>query len=564
MMKMPSEEILKSLESGSMAPFVRGRSAAEVKAIAEYVAGRPLSDKSTAKSALDSTGCETAAGRFNRPLEGPHWNGWGVDVVNSRYQPAKMAGLTEAEVPRLKLKWAFGFPGATSANCQATVVGGRVFVGGGARKVYSLDAKTGCTYWAIETDASVRTAISIGPSSPDKYAAYFGDLSANVYAVDAVTGTLLWKTKVEEHRAARITGAPVLYSGRLYVPVSSIEEGVGSTPTYQCCSFRGSVVALDAVTGKQIWKTHTIADEPRPTKKNAVGAQLWGPSGAAIWSAPTIDVRRNAVYVATGNSYSNPPAATSDAILALDLKTGKMLWHQQVTPNDSYIVACLRPDKTNCPDDPGPDHDFGQSPILVTLPGGRRALIAGQKSGVVHALDPDQNGKVLWQTRVGRGGPLGGIMWGSAADRDSVYVANSDVAFLAGGARGLDPKVGGGLFALDLATGKVRLEVPRSECGDRKQCSPAQAAAVTVIPGVVFSGGVSGFLRAYSTRDGKLLWEVDTVREYTTVNGEKAKGGAMEGPGPTVVDGMLYVNSGYGSWGGVSGNVLLAFSVDGK
>jgi polyvinyl alcohol dehydrogenase (cytochrome) len=567
MMKMPPEEILRSMESGTMASVARERSAAERRAIAEYLAGKPLADKGTATRALDSTRCETATQGFDRPLKGPHWNGWGVDLANSRFQTAEMAGLTPAQVPRLKLKWAFGYPGAVLANGQATVVGGRVFVGGGSRKVYSLDAKTGCTYWTIETEASVRTAITIGPlPAPGKYAAYFGDGRSNVYAVDAATGVLLWKTKVEEHSASRITGAPALHSGRLYVPVSSSEEGVGSSPTYQCCSFRGSVVALDALTGKQIWKTYTIADEPRATKKNAVGTQLWGPSGAAIWSAPTIDTRLNAVYVATGNSYSNPPALTSDAILALDLKTGTILWRQQVTPNDSYVVACLRPDKTNCPDDPGPDHDFGQSPILVTLPGGGRALVVGQKSGVVHALDPDQKGKILWQTRVGKGGALGGVMWGSAADRQSVYVANSDVAFLAGGARGLvlDPKVGGGLFALDLKTGKIRFKVPPSECGDRKQCSPAQAAAVTAIPGVVFSGGVSGYLRAYATRDGSLLWEVDTAQDYITVNGVKGKGGAMEGPGPTVVAGMLYVNSGYGSWGGISGNVLLAFSVDGK
>ena len=564
-MKMSPEEILLSMESGTMASFVRERSAAERRAIAEYLAGKPLGDKGTAARPLDSARCESETLAFDMPLKGPHWNGWGADLANSRFQTAEMAGLTQAQVPRLKLKWAFGYPGAVLANAQATVVGGRVFVGGGARKVYSLDAKTGCTYWMVETDASVRTAISIGPlPAPGKYAAYFGDGRANVYAVDAATGALLWKVKVEEHPAARITGAPALHSGRLYVPVSSSEEGTGSNPAYQCCTFRGSVVALDALTGKQIWKSYTIAEEPRPTKKNAVGTQLWGPSGAAIWSAPTIDTKLNAIYVTTGNSYSNPPALTSDAILALDLKTGNILWRQQVTPNDSYVVACLRPDKTNCPDDPGPDHDFGQSPILVSLPGGGRALIAGQKSGVVHAVDPDQKGKILWQTRVGKGGALGGIMWGSAADRQSVYVANSDVKFLAGGGRGLDPKAGGGLFALDLETGKIRFNVPPSECGNRKQCSPALAAAVTAIPGVVFSGGVSGYLRAYATRDGSLLWEIDTAQEYNTVNGVKANGGAMEGPGPTVVDGMLYVNSGYGSWGGIAGNVLLAFSVDGK
>ena len=283
----------------------------------------------------------------------------------------------------------------------------------------------------------------------------------------------------------------------------------------------------------------------------------------AVWSAPTIDVQRQALYVATGDNYSDPPSDTSDAILAFELATGRMLWHWQATANDSYVVSCFNPDRTrtNCPDSNGPDHDFGQSPILVTLLNGQRVLVVGQKSGMVHAVDPDQAGKVLWQTRVGKGGALGGIMWGSAADQDHVYVANSDVRFIPGGGRTLDPNAGGGLFALELASGKISMQVPPVSCGNRNRCSPALSAAVTAIPGVVFSGGVSGYLRAYATADAKLLWEVDTAREYPIVNGTSARGGAMDGPGPTIADGMLYVNSGYSQWGGLPGNVLLAFDV---
>jgi polyvinyl alcohol dehydrogenase (cytochrome) len=253
----------------------------------------------------------------------------------------------------------------------------------------------------------------------------------NAYAVNATTGALVWKTKVEDHPAARIIGAPTLYSGILYVPVTSIEEVTGSAPSYQCCTFRGNVVALDIATGRQIWKGYTIPEAPRPTKRNAMGTQLYGPSGAAVWSAPTIDVQRGALYVATGDNYSDPPAETSDAIVAFDLATGRMLWHWQATAKDSYVVSCYSADrtKTNCPESDGPHHDFGQSPILVSLRSGQRVLVVGQKSGVVHALDPDQEGKILWQMRVGKGGALGGIMWGSAADQDHVYVANSDVRF---------------------------------------------------------------------------------------------------------------------------------------
>jgi polyvinyl alcohol dehydrogenase (cytochrome) len=516
---------------------------------------------STAQAAsTDISGCVANSAGFPQRLDGPRWNGWGADAGNSRFQPTAMAGLTRDQVPSLRLKWAFGFSGRSSAVAQPTIVGGLLFVGGGDREIYALDAKTGCTRWAFKTEALVRTAISFAPvPGTDQFAVFFGDLRANAYAVNAITGALVWKTKVEDHPAALITGAPTLHSGILYVPVSSMEEFTGTPSAYQCCTFRGSVVALDIATGKQVWKGYTVPEASRPTKRNAMGTQLHGPSGAAVWSAPTIDVQRQALYVATGDNYSDPPSETSDAILAFDLATGRMLWHWQATTNDSYITSCLSADRTNCPESNGPDHDFGQSPILVTMRSGQRVLVAGQKSGVVHALDPDQGGKILWQTRVGKGGPLGGIMWGSAADQDRVYVANSDVRF--SGYKDLDPNAGGGLFALELATGKISLQVPPVPCGSRSRCSPALAAAVTAIPGVVFSGGMSGYLRAYATDDGRLLWEVDTARDYAIVNGGSASGGAMDGPGPTIVDGMLYVNSGYAQWGGLPGNVLLAFEV---
>jgi len=559
---MTTDQVLRSLDTGSMASIVQDRTNAERRAIASFIAGK-RSEAAPTSAGIAGTCAQNAAG-FPQRLDGPRWNGWGADLANSRFQPAAMAGLTQDQVPSLQLKWAFGFPGSSAAIAQPTVVGGLVFVGGADRKVYALDAKTGCTRWAFATDAVVRTAISFAPvPGTDQFAVFFGDVRANAYAVNAITGALLWKTKVDDHPAARITGAPTLYSDILYVPVSSIEEVTGSPATYQCCSFRGSVVALDIASGRQVWKSYTIPEEPRRTKQNAIGTQLFGPSGAAVWSAPTIDVQRHALYVTTGDNYSDPPSETSDAIVAFDLATGRMLWHWQATAGDSYVVSCFRADRssTNCPESRGPDHDFGQSPILVSLRDGRRALVVGQKSGVVHALDPDQEGKILWQTRVGKGGALGGIMWGSAADQDHVYVANSDVRFNPGGDKLLNPKAGGGLFGLDLADGKISMQVPPVSCGSRSRCSPALSAAVTAIQGVVFSGGMSGYLRAYATGDARLLWEVDTARDYPTVNGVAARGGAMDGPGPTVVDGMLYVNSGYAQWGGLPGNVLLAFEV---
>jgi polyvinyl alcohol dehydrogenase (cytochrome) len=368
-----------------------------------------------------------------------------------------------------------------------------------------------------------------------------------------------------------VTATPRYYKGVVYQPFASFEEALGGDPKFQCCTFRGSVAALDAGTGKKIWQTFTIPEIAK------AGAHLLGPSGAGVWSSPTIDEQLGVLYVATGDNYSDPATNTSDAVLAMDLKTGELLWSKQLTQNDAYNNGCWAPQRTNCPQAAGPDHDFGQPPILVRLAEGRRALVIAQKSGMVHAIDPDQKGKVLWQTRAGEGGSLGGSQWGSASDGQKVYVAISDIGI--GGVADrkspqgfrltLDPKKGGGLHALDLKTGKIVWSAKPAPCdAARTDCSPAQSAAVTAIPGVVFSGSVDGHLRGYSASTGEVLWDVDTAHEFETVNGKtgrgNSRGGSMDAGGPAVVNGMVFVNSGYGQWGGMPGNVLLAFSVDGK
>ena len=400
--------------------------------------------------------------------------------------------------------------------------------------------------------------------------AFMGDQRGNAYALDASSGELLWKVHVEEHRMAKIVGSPVYAEARLYVPITDAEEAPAMSPKYECCTGRGALVALDAVTGKEIWKTYTIAEKAHPTIKNSVGTQMWGPSGASIWSAPTIDLEHKVIYAATGDNFSSPATKTSDAVLAFDLETGKLLWSKQITPQDVFNMACVPgPSKASCPEENGPDLDLGASPILVKAANGKRVLLTSQKSGVAHGIDPDNQGAVLWETRIGKGSPLGGIQWGSASDGKNMYAALSDIAFIdmefgTGKKLKLNPKGGGGLFALDVLTGKKVWAAPPADCGDRPNCSPAQSAAVSAIPGVVFSGAVDGHLRAYSTRDGKVIWDFDTAREFSTVNGLTAKGGSMDGPGPAIAGGMVFVSSGYGSWGGMPGNVLLAFSPDGR
>ncbi|HVG85457.1 MAG TPA: PQQ-binding-like beta-propeller repeat protein [Vicinamibacterales bacterium] len=535
---------------GSMAPMATGITAVEKAAIAAFLS--PI-----ASLPADPTlgRCATQPAALPDPSKLPRWNGWGNDPTNARFQPAAAAGLTTRSVPKLTLKWAFGIPGGTAMTAQPTVFAGRLFFGSENGTVYALDATTGCTYWQFKADAGVRSAVSVGPiagTRPVKYAAYFGDFRANVHAVDALTGERIWSLKVDDHAAARITGGPTLVDGRLYVPVSSLEELPGARPNYPCCTFRGSIVAIDANTGKQLWKTYTIPEAPTMAGKNAAGTPLWKPAGAAVWAAPTVDVGRKLLYAATGNAYTDPAAPTSDAVIAMSLETGAIQWVSQVTPKDSFVVGC-RPDNDNCPDDVGPDFDFGNSPILRRLANGRSVIVIGQKSGVAYGMDPDKKGAVVWQYRAGQGSALGGIEWGSAADEQVMYVPVSDVT----------RADAGGLHAIGVGSGERiwHTPAPALTCKGGLGCTGAQSAAISVIPGVVFSGSVDGHIRAYDTGDGRIIWDFDTVRDFDTVNGVRASGGSIDGPGPTIAGGMLYTGSGYGRWLGRPGNVLLAFAV---
>lgn len=560
---LSADAVLKSLESGLMRIQGAALKPEERRAVAEYLTGKTVGSEK-AETALGM--CGDAPSPLN--VKETAWQGWGLDIENTRFQASP--GLKPEDLPKLKLKWAIGFPGAVSSSAQPSVAGGRVFTGSASRRVYSLDAKSGCAYWIFTAQASVRGGINFG-SIGSRASVYFSDQSATTYAVDANSGELIWKTKVDDQPVAHITGTLALYKDKVFVPISAGEDGLSMNPKYECCKYSGGVAALSAADGRIVWKTYSIEEKAKPTgKTNSAGTRLWGPSGASIWSAPTIDAKRNVLYVGTGDNHSAPETGTSDAILAMDLDTGGIVWKRQLEAGDLFNISCVAEVKTNCPKDPGgPDFDIGASPILRTLPGGKRVLLVGQKSSVVHGLDPDDNGKVLWQTQLGRGGPLGGVQWGIAADERTVYAPLSDVTFtdpvLRPGRRlELDANVGGGLFALDIATGKKIWSAAPPKCGDRKNCSPAQSAAATAMPGVVFSGSMDGHMRAYSAKDGKVLWDFDTSKNFETVNGVAAKGGSLDSAGPAIAGGMIFVTAGYATWGGQPGNVLLAFSVEGK
>jgi|SRR5580704_12687011 polyvinyl alcohol dehydrogenase (cytochrome) len=567
---MSGEAIYVALTNGLMKTQAEGLSTPELFALIGYIG--PTGGTQAAAAPVFTPTCKSESA-FHVAANSPQWNGWSTSPTNSRFQDAAMAGLAAADVPKLKLKWAFNLGDVTTVRSQPAIVGGRVFLATSTGAVYSLDADTGCTRWGYQADkGGVRSGVTVGEANGIP-AIFFGDTGANIYALNVQTGELIWKVRPVDHFASMATATPRYYQGVIYQPISSFEEVMGPDPKYGCCTFRGSVVALDASTGKKIWQSFTILEAPKPTRKNPAGTQQFGPSGAAVWSTPTIDEQLGVLYVATGDNYSDPPSNTSDAILAMQLKTGELLWSKQLTENDAFNTACGTPQPANCPDAKGPDFDFGQPPILVSLGAGKRALVIGQKSGMVHAVDPDQKGKILWQTRAGEGSALGGSQWGSAADGQKVYVAIADAGIgvaldskLPQGYRlVLDPKKGGGLHALDLKTGKIVWSAKGVPCGEGKtNCSPAQSAAVTAIPGVVFSGSVDGHLRGYSPLTGEILWDADTAREFDTVNGKPAHGGSLDVAGPAVANGMVFVNSGYGQYGGMPGNVFLAFSVNGK
>lgn len=552
------EAVVRTLTAGAMQEQGSALSVAERRALAEFLTGRAVSD-----SEPDNWERCGQSPPLADPAAAPRWNGWGVTQSNTRFQQAEQAGLNRADVPRLTLKWAFGFPAATHAWSQPVVAAGRLFAGSQNGHVYALDARSGCTHWIFTARSAVRSAVSVAPHAGG-YAAYFGDVAGTVYAVDAADGALLWSRRVDDHPVARITGAPTFFEGRLYVPVSSLEEGSGMNPGYECCRFRGSVVALDAATGSVIWQTFTL-DEPTPIGPTPTGAQGWGPSGAAIWSAPTVDAARGVIYAATGNQYTGPERETGDAVLAFDMRNGAFKWTRQLLPADIFGSTCLQGAAPPiCPEDTGPDYDFGNSPMLVTLPGGRDLIVIGQKSGVGWALDPDNEGEVVWQYRAGQGGLNGGMEWGSASDGEFAYFPVSDAPY-PGFPNPPDAPPPGGLHAVHLDTGERAWYAPPADpaCDPGPGCNAAQIAAITVIPGVVFSGSNDGALRAYDTRGGAVIWEFDSNRAFETVNGVPAQGASMNGAGPTVVDGMLYVNSGYFGYGvGRPGNVLLAFGVE--
>jgi polyvinyl alcohol dehydrogenase (cytochrome) len=544
--KIPATRILKVLDFGVMMQVAYQLTRQEREDVAKFL-GTEGAESALAPAAF----CKDRSVAINDKSKFI-WNGWSPKGDNARFQTAEIAGLNIDQIRKLKLKWAFGFEGDVNAFAQPAFFDGQIFVGSARGTVHALRAESGCIQWTFEAKGPVRSAMIVVPEG-SRHSLLFGDQIGWYYALEAETGKLLWSKRINDHDTARLTGAAMVRNGIVYVPVASWEETRSSGADYVCCTFRGSLVALRTRDGQQVWKSYMVP-ESTEQGKTASGKAKWGPSGASIWSTPVYDEKRNLIYVTTGDNFSLPATLTSDALVAIDPATGKIAWSSQTTANDVS------------PSERGPDVDFGAAPILAKTPEGRDLILGGQKSAMVYAFDPDKKGEIVWQTRVGRGGAQGGVQWGLSFDGRNVYAAVSDGAGKrvtnenGVSARVLDPAVGGGLTALKVSDGSKVWFAPPPECGTRPGCSPAQSAALTSLPGAVFSGTLGGILRAYSAEDGKVLWEYDTAHDFQTVNGVKAKGGAIDGPGTLVIKGMVFVNSGYSRFGGLPGNVLLAFA----
>lgn len=495
---------------------------------------------------------------------------FGVDHNNSRRLSAQQAGLSSKQLPELELAWAIGFPKTTSLRSSPVIVGSTMFYAPAqSGKLLALDIEKACAKWIYDVGVPVRSSVSFGDIGARK-ALILADQQAQVHVVDAQTGERIWKANGRHDATGNITGAPVLYKDRIIVPVSSSGVGSGANPKFECCVGHGAVVALDAATGKQLWVAHTMEDAQYTGKTSSTGVKLRGPSGAPIWSTPSIDVKRGLIYATTGQNTSLPATPTSDSVLAIDLANGNLQWTFQALANDVWNLAC-RPDPAhsgpNCPspaDSVLKDYDFGAGAVLAKKRDGRDIVLAGQKSGDVWALDPEQNGKLLWRQTFGDGSALGGVHWGIAIDSEyRVFAPINDPHFPEFKDYVPEP----GMNAIDIDTGKVLWRKPvTADCSNGREarfnlCGEKYglSAAPLVIDKSVVAGALDGRIYIFDAATGDIVWQYDTLRDFTTLNGVKGQGGGIDSHSVFAGSGMLFVASGYGGFRQPPGNVLLAF-----
>ncbi len=550
---MSPKGVIRALTTGVMRVQGQALSSEDKMHVAQFLTRRPFED---APDQLSPPSCAANEPKFDFE-QPPEFSGWGLTPENTHEVSDAVAGLDRSNLSKLHLKWAVGFSGAIRIRSQPGVGGGSLFIGTQDGVIHALNLESGCERWHFQADSEIRTAIIVAPWKKGDRAArpllYFTD-ETNIYAIDAVKGKEVWRKKPDNHPKALLSAAPVLYQDKLIVGVSSVEE-MGSSLKYECCTFRGAVVAYSALDGQEIWRSFMV-DPPKVQGKNSAGTNKWAPAGAAVWSAPAIDAARNQLYVGTGDNYARPSTGTSDSIVAIDLKNGKIKWVFQATKDDVWNTGCLWGQRELCPEPEGPDFDFAAAPVLARTAAGKEVVVGAQKSGFAYGIDPD-NGHLIWSTQVGHGGATGGVEFGLAIRSGAVFVGVVD--FDNGRkVEGLRP----GLYALDLATGSFLWKRPDSweTCRGRTLCVPGVYAALTVTSEFVIAGNTDGWLRIHDLSTGEVLWHYDMTQTVKTVGGGEAAGGSMGGPTAAVpIGGKLIVPSGYGMVQYTPGNVVLVF-----
>ena len=555
--QMTPDSIYRALSEGVMQEQAADLPDAQKRAVAEYLANGKIGE---ARAGANIPQCTDIS--FD-PAKRPTIKDWGLDHARTRYQDPANAGLTDASLENLEVAWTIALPHTIQMRSQPGFAGGYLYMGSQDGTVYALDAKTGCQHWAYDASAEVRTSIAIsdwdaGDDAPSPIA-IFGDQVGNVYGVDAITGTEIWRARPHDHPHAKLTGSPRIVGDRVFVPIASQEDQSAPRPDYPCCTFRGAVVALDVNTGAKIWTAYTIPEEATVQGLNAVGVEQYGPSGASVWNTPSIDLKRNQLYVGTSNNYSNPDSGTSDSVLAIDMDSGTINWVYRGTVNDRWNVACMVcMDRTNCPEPMGPDYDMGAGTLIAPDKNGRDIVVSGQKSSTAHGIDPD-TGDGIWRNTLGRGGIQGGIHFGLAARDGIAYVPNSDMVYDQDMAT-YDTPPRPGLFALDMTDGSIiwSWEPTEDTCLGRDYCDPGIGAPPTIIGDYVITNGLDGWVRVHSRKDGTVVWSMDTTQQVTGLNGVTGQGGSMNATGPVAWGGQVYILSGYAFAGHMPGNVLIA------
>ncbi len=564
--RMASGQITNALITGKMIAQATGLSSAQVSFVSDYLSEAAV----VSDDWITAMQCPTNR-RTPKLSAAPTVATFGFDQRNRRNLSYAQAGLKPADLANLELAWVVAFPDAVTMRSQAAIVGNSIFlpVGESKNRVFAFDISDKvkpCIQWVFTGERTIRTSAGYGVRKDGTPIILVGDMGAMTIAIDARNGKKLWETHTGLFDGSVSTATPVLVGDRVIAPSSQYEIMMAAQDHHVCCKMHGGVSAVDAMTGKIIWQTGTMEDA-KPIRDRGDGQMLWGPAGAPVWNSPSIDIKRNRLYVGTGEANSETAHKNTDALMSFDLTSGKILWSYQATADDVYNVGCgPKGGAKNCSKNTVyRDVDFGASTILATRPDGKDIVVAGQKSGTVWAMNPD-DGTVVWRRDIGTGGANGGIHWGIAVDETHVYAPISYPGRSIPG-QDVDPNLKPGLYAVNLQDGSIdwKFEVKPDCTDERKKFVPrcnglfGLSGAPTVIGDHIVTGGLDGRVYVVERKTGKLVSQWDTAQKYQTVNGVEGNGASVDNASIIATNGLLIMNSGYGLFGQGAGNVMIAY-----